>query len=63
MHGCRRSAIKNPLSAIIESPGSSLSRIPDCTVSCRSETKPLYKFDIKLIAPEGVIPIKALNVL
>lgn len=29
--GCKRSAIKNPLSAMIESPGSSLSRIP-CTL-------------------------------
>ena len=55
------SAILKPQSAIIASPDSTSN--PLARVNFLSEIFLLYKSDIKLIAPDGVIPINALCVV
>ena len=59
----KMSSIVNPRSAMMASPGSNISNNPDNRVNFLSEMLLPYKSDIKLIAPDGVIPIKAFRVL
>ena len=55
--------MSNPLSAITESPGSTKFNIPHKLVSSLSDTDPVYKSDINITAPVGLIQTNPLNVL
>lgn len=57
------SAIVNPLSAIIMSPGISLSSKPQFSVKYLSEVLPPHARDMKEMVPCGVIPINTFIVL
>ena len=52
----------NPLSAIIPSPGASLSRMLDNLVMAGSLIAPGYADEIKEMYPSGVTPVSTLNV-
>ena len=62
-NGIKSASISNPLSAIIESPFSSNASIPLCLVSSVSEMEPEKRLETNVMAPEGEIPIRPLNVL
>ena len=51
------------VSAIIESPFSSNASIPLCLVSSLSEMEPENRLEANVMAPDGEIPIRPLNVL
>ena len=59
----KSASISNPLSAIIESPFSSKASSPLCLVSSLSEMEPEKRLETNVMAPEGEIPIRPLNVL
>lgn len=59
----KRSIMLKPLFAITASPSSNKSSNPHWEVTALSEMLPPNNSETKHIAPEGVIPIKALNVL
>ena len=61
--GRRRSSISKPLSAITESPRSSLSRRPLAITRSRSDIDPSYRSEIKVKAPSGEMPTSNLQVL
>eukprot|EP00064_Thunnus_orientalis_P020635 superscaffoldBa00005784_g20777 len=44
--------MRKPLSAVISSPGSSNSKIPDCLVNSLSEIEPVNNLEAKVIAPQ-----------
>ena len=63
-NGIKLASISNPLSAITESPFSRNSHIQLCLVSSLSEMEPEKSYiEINVVAPEGKIPIRPLNVL
>ncbi len=49
--------MSNPLSAIMEAPGSNKSGSPLLLVNCLSEIEPGYNLDTNVTAPLGDIPI------
>ena len=58
----RSSRMGKPLSAIMVSYASSMSRKPECKVTCLSLARPPQPLEIKFIMPEGVMLTKALTV-
>jgi len=58
--GANRFCTSNPLSAVIESPGSVIARRFGCSTICLSLADPPYAPDTKLTKPPGVTPTSAL---
>ena len=61
--GTSRVTPDGKMSSIVNPRGSNKFNNPDICVNFLSEILPPYKSDIKLITPDGVIPIKAFRVL
>lgn len=59
----RRSLMRNPLSAIISSPGRIRSKNPQSLVMYLSDTFPPHSFETYVMAPDGEIHTRALKVL
>ena len=59
----RSYVISKPLSAIMLSPTSNKSNRPERRVIALSDTEPQYRWDINVIAPDGLIATKPLKVL